>query len=84
MAAGLPRLTINMIFGGVEVNGVTFSSAKKTKISVTHGKRNREASEDDEITFMEEDADGLIFPHNNALVISLKVLDFKIYVCWLI
>ncbi|XP_070019738.1 uncharacterized protein [Nicotiana sylvestris] len=35
--AGSPRMTINMIFDGDEVNGVTFSAAKKTKISVTHG-----------------------------------------------
>ncbi|XP_075091648.1 uncharacterized protein LOC142171842 [Nicotiana tabacum] len=67
-----------MIFGGVEVNVVTFSAAKKMKISVTHGKRIREASEDDEITFIEEDVDGLILPHNDALVISLNVVDFKI------
>ncbi|XP_070034681.1 uncharacterized protein [Nicotiana tomentosiformis] len=67
-----------MIFGGVEVNGVTFSIAKKMKISVAHGKKIQEASEDDKITFTEEDANGLILPHNDALVISLNVLDFKI------
>ncbi|XP_075100173.1 uncharacterized protein LOC142176420 [Nicotiana tabacum] len=27
---------------------------------------------------MEEDADGLLLPHNDAIVISLNVLDFKI------
>ncbi|XP_070031994.1 uncharacterized protein [Nicotiana tomentosiformis] len=67
-----------MIFGGVEVNRVTILAVKKTKISVTHGKRVREASEDDEITFTEEDVDGLILLHNDALVISLHVLNFKI------
>ncbi|XP_070050342.1 uncharacterized protein [Nicotiana tomentosiformis] len=67
-----------MIFGGVEVNGVTFLAAKKVKISVTHGKRIRETSKDDEITFTKEDVDGLILPHNDALVIYLNVLDFKI------
>ncbi|XP_019232982.1 PREDICTED: uncharacterized protein LOC109213623 [Nicotiana attenuata] len=50
---------------------------KKTNISVTHGKRIRESSEDD-ITFTKEDADGLLLPYNDALVISLNVLDFKI------
>ncbi|XP_070032590.1 uncharacterized protein [Nicotiana tomentosiformis] len=69
-----PCQMINMIFGGNEINGVTFSAAKKMKVSITHSKRLRE----DDITFTEEDADGLLLPHNDALVISLNVLDFKI------
>ncbi|XP_075091456.1 uncharacterized protein LOC142171668 [Nicotiana tabacum] len=72
-----PRQTINMIFGENEINGVTFSLAKKRKVSITHSKRLREVAEDD-ITFMEEDANRLLLPHNDALVISLNVLDFKI------
>ncbi|XP_019250960.1 PREDICTED: uncharacterized protein LOC109229866 [Nicotiana attenuata] len=63
-----------MIFRGNEINRVTFSAAKKTKVSITNSKRLRE----DDITFTEEDADGLLLPHNDALVISLNVLDFKI------
>ena len=59
---------------GNEINGVTFSVAKKTKVSITHSKRLRE----DDITFTEEDADGLLLPHNTALVVFLNVLDFKI------
>ncbi|XP_009772477.2 uncharacterized protein [Nicotiana sylvestris] len=77
VAEGSPWLTINMIFGGNEVNSVTFSSAKKTKISVTHNNRLREVAKDD-ITFTEEDDDKLLFPYNNTLVISVNVLDFKI------
>ncbi|XP_019259334.1 PREDICTED: uncharacterized protein LOC109237478 [Nicotiana attenuata] len=76
-AIGSHRMTINMILGGDEVNGVIFSAAKKTNISVTHGKRIREVSEDD-IIFTEEDVDGLLLPHNHASVKSLSVLDFKI------
>ncbi|XP_070043153.1 uncharacterized protein [Nicotiana tomentosiformis] len=72
-----PRQKINMIFGGNEINGVTFLVAKKTKVSVNHSKRLQEVIEDD-ITFTEEDAYGLLLPHNDALVISLNVLDFKI------
>ncbi|XP_070047122.1 uncharacterized protein [Nicotiana tomentosiformis] len=63
-----------MIFGGNEINGVTFLAAKKMKVLITHSKRLWE----DDITFTEEDADGLLLPHNDALVISLNVLDFKI------
>ncbi|XP_075103609.1 uncharacterized protein LOC142178179 [Nicotiana tabacum] len=58
--------TINMIFGGNEINGVTFSTAKKTKVLITHGKRLWEDAEDD-ITFTEEDADRLLLPHKDAL-----------------
>ncbi|XP_019226062.1 PREDICTED: uncharacterized protein LOC109207578 [Nicotiana attenuata] len=69
-----PCQTINMIFGGNEINGFTFWATKKIKVSITHNKRLGE----DDITFTEEDADGLLLPHNDALVISLNVLDFKI------
>ncbi|XP_070034776.1 uncharacterized protein [Nicotiana tomentosiformis] len=69
-----PRRKINMIFGGNDINGVTFSVVKKTKVSITHSKRLWE----DDITFTEEDVDGLLLPHNDAPVISLNMLDFKI------
>nr|XP_009794550.1 PREDICTED: uncharacterized protein LOC104241310 [Nicotiana sylvestris] len=65
---------VNMIFGGNEINGVTFSATKKTKVSITHSKRLRA----DYITFTGEDANRLLPPHNDALIISLNVLDFKI------
>ncbi|XP_016479857.1 uncharacterized protein LOC107801094 [Nicotiana tabacum] len=71
------RLPINMIFEGNEINDVTFSAAEKTKVSVTHSKRLREVFEDN-ITFMEEDADGFLLSYNDALLISFNVLDFKI------
>ncbi|XP_070023196.1 uncharacterized protein LOC142175998 [Nicotiana tabacum] len=71
------HLTIKMIFGGNEINGVTFSAAKKTKVLVTQSKRLWEIAEDG-ITFMEDDANGLLLPHKNTLVISLNVLDFEI------
>ncbi|XP_009614731.2 uncharacterized protein [Nicotiana tomentosiformis] len=47
------------------------------KVSVTRSKRLHDVTEDD-ITFTEEDADGLLLPHNDALVITLNVLDFNI------
>ncbi|XP_070047191.1 uncharacterized protein [Nicotiana tomentosiformis] len=72
-----PCLMINMIFGGNEINGVTFLAEKKTKVLVSHNKRLWKIAEDD-ITFTEEDMDGLLLPYNDALVISLNVLDLKI------
>ncbi|XP_070036486.1 uncharacterized protein [Nicotiana tomentosiformis] len=71
---GPPHQTINMILGGNEINGVTFSAAKKMKVSITYSKRLWE----DDITFTEEDANGLLLPHNDTLVISLNMLDSKI------
>ncbi|XP_075101782.1 uncharacterized protein LOC142177213 [Nicotiana tabacum] len=77
MATGSPRMMISIIFGGDKVNGVILFATKKMKISLTHGKRIREVSKYD-TTFTEEDVDTLLLPHNDALVISLNVLDFKI------
>lgn len=69
-----PHLTIDMIFGGNEINGVNFSLAKKTMILVNHSKRLKIISKDD-ITFTEEDIYGLLLPYKNAMIISLSVLD---------
>nr|XP_009777300.1 PREDICTED: uncharacterized protein LOC104226902 [Nicotiana sylvestris] len=44
---------------------------------MTRSKRLWEVAEED-TTFMEEDVDGLLLPHNDAMVISFNVLDFKI------
>ncbi|XP_009779038.1 uncharacterized protein LOC107793938 [Nicotiana tabacum] len=73
---GCHMLTINTIFRENEVYVVTFLASKKMKISVTYNKRLWEVVEDD-ITFTEEDTVRLL-PHNDALIISLSVLDFKI------
>ncbi|XP_019258194.1 PREDICTED: uncharacterized protein LOC109236466 [Nicotiana attenuata] len=72
-----PRLTINMIFGGTRSTGLHFLWQKKKKVSVTHSKRLREVAECD-ITFTKEDDDGPLLLHNDALVIFLNVLYFKI------
>nr|XP_009620732.1 uncharacterized protein LOC104112502 [Nicotiana tomentosiformis] len=70
---------VNVITGGDEVNGVTYTIAKKTsKVMVTHGKRVRQVLDENSITFDDEDADGLIIPHNDALVVSLLVHDTNV------
>ncbi|XP_070036945.1 uncharacterized protein [Nicotiana tomentosiformis] len=61
-----------MIFGGNEINDVTFSAAKKTKVSVTHSKTLREVAED-VITFTEEDIDGLLLSYNDALLNKVTI-----------
>ncbi|XP_009611708.1 uncharacterized protein [Nicotiana tomentosiformis] len=70
---------VNVIIGGEEVNGITYTAARKTsKVTVTHGKWVRQVLEGDSIIFDDEDADGLIIPHNDALVISLLVHDTNV------
>uniref|UniRef100_A0A1S4AFH9 Uncharacterized protein n=1 Tax=Nicotiana tabacum TaxID=4097 RepID=A0A1S4AFH9_TOBAC len=69
----------NVIIEGEEVNGVTYTTTKRTtKISVTHGKGVRQVLEGDNIIFDDEDANGLIIPHNDALVISLHINDSNV------
>ncbi|XP_070007893.1 uncharacterized protein [Nicotiana sylvestris] len=60
--------TVNVITGGDGVNGVTYTATKKTsKVTVTHGKRIRQALEGESITFDDEDVDDLMIPHNDTL-----------------
>ncbi|XP_075074484.1 uncharacterized protein LOC142162077 [Nicotiana tabacum] len=74
-----PKRTVNVISGGEEINGVTYMSAKKvSKIIVTHGKRVRHVLEEESITFEDAEADGVLTPHNDALVISLLVHDTNV------
>ncbi|XP_070010860.1 uncharacterized protein [Nicotiana sylvestris] len=69
-----PKRTVNVISGGEEINSIAYTAAKKvSKITVTHGKRVRQVLEEYSITFDDADADGVLTPHNDALVISLLV-----------
>ncbi|XP_070028767.1 uncharacterized protein [Nicotiana sylvestris] len=72
-----PKRTINVICGGEEIYGVT-TARKVSKITVTHVKRVRQVLEEDNITFDDADADGVLIPHNDALVISLLVHDTNV------
>ncbi|XP_070041050.1 uncharacterized protein [Nicotiana tomentosiformis] len=60
------RQTINMILGRNEISGVTFSAAKKMKVSITHNKMLRE----DDITFTEE-----VDPGSSANIIQWRVME---------
>ncbi|XP_019230367.1 PREDICTED: uncharacterized protein LOC109211299 [Nicotiana attenuata] len=64
-----PKRTVNVISGGEEINGVTYTAPRKvSKITVTHGKRVRQVLEEESITFDDANADGVITPHNDALM----------------
>ncbi|XP_070040422.1 uncharacterized protein [Nicotiana tomentosiformis] len=73
-----PARTINMIIddnNDASVNGVKFTTTHKLKQSIT---RERYDRLEESITFDESDADSLTFPHNDALVITLRILDTNV------
>ncbi|XP_070002186.1 uncharacterized protein [Nicotiana sylvestris] len=73
----LPKRTVNVIRRGEEVNGMTYTAAKKTsKVTVTYEKRVRQVLKENSITF--DDADNMMIPYNDALVISLLVHDTNV------
>ncbi|XP_070029527.1 uncharacterized protein [Nicotiana sylvestris] len=73
------KWTVNVISGGEEINGVTYTATKKVaKITVSRRKRVRQVLEEDSITFYDLDADSVLTPHNDALVISLLVHDTNV------
>nr|XP_009766288.1 PREDICTED: uncharacterized protein LOC104217677 [Nicotiana sylvestris] len=70
---------VNVISGGEKINGITYTTSEKvSKITVTHGKRVRQVLEEDSITFDDANADGMLTPHNDTLVISLLVHDTNV------
>ncbi|XP_070007814.1 uncharacterized protein [Nicotiana sylvestris] len=74
-----PKRTVNVINGGEEINGVTYTAANKvSKVTITHGKRVRHVLEEESITCDDADADGVLTPYNDALVISLLVHDINV------
>ncbi|XP_019266485.1 PREDICTED: uncharacterized protein LOC109243928 [Nicotiana attenuata] len=70
-----PARTINMIIGDGDdayINSVKFTTTHKLKQYMT---RQRYTILEESIIFDESNADGLNFPHNDALVITLRILD---------
>ncbi|XP_075091858.1 uncharacterized protein LOC142172008 [Nicotiana tabacum] len=70
-----PARTINMIIGGgddASINNVKFTTTHKLKWSIT---RKWYDEPEESIIFDKSDADGLAFPHNDALIITMQILD---------
>ncbi|XP_016511033.2 uncharacterized protein LOC107828260 [Nicotiana tabacum] len=70
-----PAHTISMIIGGSDeasINDIKFTPTHKLKRSITY---KRYDGLEESIIFEESDTDGLTFPNNDALVISLRILD---------
>ncbi|XP_060182155.1 uncharacterized protein LOC132611803 [Lycium barbarum] len=72
-----PSQVINMIIGGTEVAGTPFIT-KRTKFSVTREMRSRSFVPEEAIIFIDEDAYGVNFPYNDALVISVMIVDTQV------
>nr|XP_016465338.1 PREDICTED: uncharacterized protein LOC107788179 [Nicotiana tabacum] len=58
--------------GDASLNGVKFTTTHKLKRSIT---RERHGRLEESIIFDESDADSLTFPRNDALIITLRILD---------
>ncbi|XP_070010518.1 uncharacterized protein [Nicotiana sylvestris] len=74
-----PKRTVNVISGGEDIHGVTYTTSNKvSKVTITHGKRVRQVLENESISFDDTDTEGVMTPHNDALVISLLVHDTNV------
>ncbi|XP_070036608.1 uncharacterized protein [Nicotiana tomentosiformis] len=66
-----PQHVINMIIGGVDIpQGLML---KRTKVSITREKRTRDYIPEGTLSFNDKDAEGIMQPHNDALVIFVLV-----------
>nr|XP_016439175.1 PREDICTED: uncharacterized protein LOC107765082 [Nicotiana tabacum] len=66
-----PQHVINMIIRGVDVpQGPVI---KRTKVSITREKRTRDYILEGAISFSDEDVEGIVQPHNDALVMSILI-----------
>ncbi|XP_075092583.1 uncharacterized protein LOC142172791 [Nicotiana tabacum] len=64
-----PKRTVNVISGAEDINGVMYTAANKvSKITIIHGKRVRHVLEEESITLDDADVDGVLSPHNDALM----------------
>ncbi|XP_019261851.1 PREDICTED: uncharacterized protein LOC109239724 [Nicotiana attenuata] len=66
-----PQHVINMIIGRVDVPQGPMM--KRTKVSITREKCTRDYIPEGTISFSDEDAEGIVQPHNDALVISVLI-----------
>ncbi|XP_059291122.1 uncharacterized protein LOC132044637 [Lycium ferocissimum] len=71
-----PHHIINMIIRGIDA--LRGPVMKRTKVSVVREKRSRDYVPEGSISFSNEDAEGIIQPHNNALVISILIFKSQV------
>ncbi|XP_019248799.1 PREDICTED: uncharacterized protein LOC109228072 [Nicotiana attenuata] len=61
-----PQRVINMIIGGFDIPQGPM--LKRTKVSITKEKWTRDYIPEGTVSFNDEDAEGIVQPHNNALI----------------
>ncbi|XP_070053352.1 uncharacterized protein [Nicotiana tomentosiformis] len=66
-----PQHAINIIIGGVDIPQRPM--LKRTKVSITREKWTRDYVSEGTVSFNDEDAEGIVQPHNDALVISILI-----------
>ncbi|XP_059315709.1 uncharacterized protein LOC132066408 [Lycium ferocissimum] len=71
-----PQHVINMIIGGPDIPRGPMM--KRTKVSIVREKRTRDYMPKGSISFNDEDAEGIIQPHNDALVISILIFKSQV------
>ncbi|XP_060210454.1 uncharacterized protein LOC132637376 [Lycium barbarum] len=71
-----PQQVIHMIMGGTDIP--IGPVVKRTKIFITRKKHIQNDDPDGPISFSDEDMEGIVQPHNDALVISVLVNKFRI------
>ncbi|XP_060210401.1 uncharacterized protein LOC132637306 [Lycium barbarum] len=71
-----PQQVIHMIMRGGDIPQGPIM--KRNKFSITREKRIRSYNPDDPISFNDEDMEGIVQPHNDALVISVLVNKFRV------
>ncbi|XP_070041266.1 uncharacterized protein [Nicotiana tomentosiformis] len=71
-----PQHVIHMIVGGLDVpQGPVF---KRTKVSITREKWTQGYVPEGDLFFIDEDAEGILQPHNDALVISVLMNKIQV------
>ncbi|XP_070031758.1 uncharacterized protein [Nicotiana tomentosiformis] len=71
-----PQHVVHMIVGGVDTpQGPVF---KRTKVSITREKRTGDYVPEGTLSFNDEDAEGILQPHNDALVISVLMNKIQV------
>ncbi|XP_019248668.1 PREDICTED: uncharacterized protein LOC109227932 [Nicotiana attenuata] len=71
-----PQHVINMIIGGVDFPQGPM--IKLTKVSITREKKTRDYVSESAISFSNEDTEGIIQPHNDALVIFVLINKYRV------
>ncbi|KAL5542741.1 hypothetical protein UlMin_010451 [Ulmus minor] len=82
-AKPIPKRVINVITGGSEISGISYSAARRhERVSVNPETCSSQPPAgdytDQVISFIDNEATTLINPHHDALVISLLVANYKI------